>query len=488
MSRKLGRVTVWAVANLVNCTAAGDPLPVISTSIWQDSSKRKCMPTDRIGFYGNSRKEWRIVIRKYRVDFPVFLALLLVGGLATVSVASATTLVHMTYAWHGDAWHAFLNQMAEEFEQLHPGVSVEILIQGSTGDYLDKLRVMTMAGTPPDVLDLASGYGNLAVEGLFLDLKPYLEKEDPALQEAILGNALELYSVDDMLWGMPNSLFMVVSWFNEDHLNEVGLLLPTQMDPSEWNWETLRDYARKLTIDRNNDGEVDQWGLDRQSAAWLQLVASNGGYMYNKRILPTESQWTNQRVVDAIEFNRQLLQDDKVASVRWDSSKHFWVGGSSMAIVDGPGRLPSLKDAPFDWDIYLLPAGPEGCNCGAISADGFQINAFTENPDLAWEWVKFLTLRPESVAAFAVQTGRFPALAGVHEMYPTINPDAPKNWRAFVEAAAQPGVYMAPVLPADHILSIQNHYLDQIWNGQMPTRNALEQMDRLIQNILNQSY
>lgn len=429
------------------------------------------------------------MIRKYRLNVAICLSLLLIAGLGVSSVAGATTLTHMTYAWHGDAWHAFLNEMAREFEELNPGVKVEILIQGSTGDYLDKLRVMTVAGEPPDVTDLASGYGNLALEGLFLDLRPYLENEDPALQEAILGNALELYSVDEMLWGMPNSLFMVVTWFNENHLNEAGLILPTQMNPADWNWATLRDYARKLTHDRNNDGEVDQWGLDRQTAAWLQLVASNGGYMYNSRVLPTESNWTSQQVADAIEFNRQLMQDDKVASVNWIATKHFWVGGSSMAIVDGPGRLPYLKDVPFDWDMYLLPAGPDGCNCGAISADGFQINAYSENPDLAWEWVKFLTLRPESVSAFAVQTGRFPALAGVHEMYPSINPDAPKNWRAFVEAAAQPGVYMAPILPnGDRISTIQNTYLDQVWRGDLPTQSALEQIDRLVQSILDQSY
>lgn len=414
------------------------------------------------------------------------LVLLTVGYSVASAADEPVTLVHMTYIWHGDAWHRFVHEMAAEFERLHPNVHIEVMIAGQGESYIDKFRVMTAAGTPPDITDFASGEGGLAVDGLFLNLRPYIEREGPEFRELVLPNALELYTVDDVIWGMPNSLFMVVSWFNSDILSRAGLALPTDLPLSEWNWETLREYARKTTLDFDGDGQIDQWGLDRQSAAWQQLVLMNGAYLYDKKVYPTRSLWTDERVIEALEFNRRLFQDDRVASVDWDTTKHFWLGRSALSVVDGPGRLSYLEGVDFDWDIHVQPAGPQGCHCGAISGDGFQISAFTQHPDVAWEYVKFLTTRVESILAFTRLTGRFPALVGAHAYYPEINPLAPKNWRAFLEAAAQPGAQPVPVLPdSSRVSAIVNTVLDSLWRGRIPARQAAQQIHEQVQAILD---
>lgn len=419
----------------------------------------------------------------------MYLALSLLILCSTLSMAAdpQITLVQMTHAWHGDGWHNFVKQMAAEFMEQHPNVKIEIMINGA--DYLDKVRVMTAAGSPPDITDLNSGNGYLSLEGLFLDLAPYLAREDASVRANILDNALELYTTEGVVWGMPNSLFMTVSWYNKDLLDIAGLAYPSELSMNEWNWDTLRTYARKLTVDRDGDGVNEQWGLDRQSAAWLQFVASNGGYLYERRDDPTTSLWNSEAVLQAVDFNRQLMQDDRVATVAWDANTHFWTGRSGMAVVDGPGRLASLMNVNFDWDIAMQPAGPNGCNCGTVSADGFQINAYSENPDMAWEYLRFLTLRAESIHSFVKHTGRFPALVGVHEAYPTVNPNAPDNWRAFVDTAAHPGAYLAPVVPAaDRITPIQNTYLDQIWQGRIAARVGLQQIHEQVQMILNERH
>lgn len=418
------------------------------------------------------------------------LAALACALIVSVSALAAeqVTIVHMTHQWHGDGWHRYVKEVAEDFMREYPHIKVEVII-GAGHEYTDKFRVMTAAGTPPDITDFATGVGNLAMEGLFLDLAPYLAREEAYIREGILQNALELYSLDDMLWGMPNSLFMVVSWYNEDLLDEAGLAYPADLPLSDWNWATLRDYARKLTIDRDGDGQPEQWGLDRQSAAWEQFMASNGGYPYDRRYNPTESRWNDVRIIDAIEFNRQLIQDDRVASLDWDAATHFWTGRSGMAVVDGPGRLASLLDVTFRWDIAVQPAGPQGCHCGTVSADGFQINAYTRHPDEAWEYVKYLTTRPESIEKFLAYTGRFPALTGVHEAYPRINPAAPKNWPAFVEAAAQPGAYFHPSVPeVDRINDIVNTMLSQIWRGETDPRTGMQQVHEQVQAILDEQH
>lgn len=416
----------------------------------------------------------------------MFMSLFAVCLVASSALASdePVTVTYLMHAWHGDGWHNFMREIAAEFMEHYPNVTVDIIT--GAADYVDKFRVMTAVGTPPDITDFNTGYGHLAIEGLFLDLSPYLAREG-AFRDNILENALELYTTEGVVWGMPNSLFMVVSWFNRDLLDIVGLVPPTELSLDEWNWETLRDYARKLTIDRDGDGINEQWGLDRQSAAWIQFIASNGGYLYERRDNPATSLWNSEPVLEAIEFNRQLMRDDRVASIDWDANTYFHTGRSGMAVVDGPGALASLMDVDFAWDIAVLPAGPRGCHCGSVSGDGFQINAYSENPDIAWEFLRFVTMRPESIAAFVRHTGRFPALVGVHEVYPQLNPVAPENWRAFLDAASHPGAYFAPTLPAfSRIEPIANSVLTQIWYGEVAPQVGLQQIHEQVQAILDE--
>ena len=69
---------------------------------------------------------------------------------------------------------------------------------------------------------------------------------------------------------MPNSLFMVVSWYNEDLLDEAGLAYP---GPAPFRLE-LGDAAHTPEIDDRprRRRPARTVGLDRQSAAWEQFA------------------------------------------------------------------------------------------------------------------------------------------------------------------------------------------------------------------------
>ena len=55
--------------------------------------------------------------------------------------------------------------------------------------------------------------------------------------------------------GIPFVALNSVMFYNKDMFEEAGITKVPE------TWEELREAAKKLTQDKNGDGETDQWGM-----------------------------------------------------------------------------------------------------------------------------------------------------------------------------------------------------------------------------------
>ena len=199
-----------------------------------------------------------------------------------VSSSEVTTITHLSTTAHSESWQEFLYEMAGLFEEANPQYKVDIQI----GAY-EKFLVMIAGGVSPDVLDLPThGAGSAVADGLFLDLRPYLTRERRLADKFPKPMLDALTSPDGTLFMLPIEAYSIVTWYNLDMLNGAGLTPPAQLG-QKWNWDTMREYGRKLTK-RNADGSVQVWGLDASEPP-IHPDGQAGGNFFDRDIFPTQS-------------------------------------------------------------------------------------------------------------------------------------------------------------------------------------------------------
>lgn len=415
--------------------------------------------------------------------------LLCLWFLPAVGAQDPVVLTHFFYSSHGTAWLEFLQDRAAAFSELYPHIQVEIMEGGTGAGYFDKLNLMLAAGTPPDATDFHPGIaGPFIAQGVFADLRPYLERDGLNLSDLTIAPVVEvLTDVNGAIWSLPGDLFPVVTYFNADLFSAAGLMTPIDLG-DDWDWENALLAARRLTVDYDGDGIIDQYGLDRMYARWYIWVWQAGGTFYDRLVDPTQSFWTDAKVAEGFAFPLAVFEQNLAPRPGMPNlaNYHFWTGRSAMSLVDGPGIVrASLRDVDFKWDVAPQVRGPE--NAGSeIAVSGYQMVAQTRHPEETWLWLSFLALHQESAEQFVRITGRTPALSGLISEFPRLNDHAPNNWLAYFQTASLPQSQSQYVLPEGSAIStIVNPRVNQVFTGQVPFETAAREIHELVTLILN---
>ncbi len=407
---------------------------------------------------------------------------------ASGSLAAPVEITHMTYFWHGQAWHDYLKDRAEAFNKRNPDIRVNILVAGETEAYGTKFTVMLAGGTPPDTTDFHPGIAAPFIgQGAFLDLRTYLRK-DPSVRQSDFSPVVwkALTAADGSIWGLPADIYPVVTWFNADLLAEAGLPSPNDLAPADWTWARVVEMAKKLTR-TDSQGNPAQFGIDRATGRYYIPVAQAGGALYDRHVQPTSSRWNTPAVVAGIEWVRSLLLEHRVAPPVTVNARdfYFWTGKTALDLVDGPGIIGAyLSKVQFAWDVAPQPLGPVN-RASEVAVGAFEIVAASKHPDAAWEWLKFIAADPESTRRFVQVTGRVPSLRALQRQYPSLVAQAPRHWMVFFDTAADSDTFAGYVIPqANDVNPIVNRELVKVWRGEESVRNAVEAIHRQVEPIL----
>jgi ABC-type glycerol-3-phosphate transport system substrate-binding protein len=143
-----------------------------------------------------------------------------------------------------------LEQVLQRFTAKYPNLKVTPMPAGGT--YIEKLKTLVAAGTPPDVADTHhSQVRDLGATGIVQDLAPFL-KRDPYPKEH---TGWEPYQWQGKQYGIPWGLQSSCIFYNKALFNQAGLPYP----PDDWTWEQFLEVARRLTKPAPNEAEA-QWG------------------------------------------------------------------------------------------------------------------------------------------------------------------------------------------------------------------------------------
>ena len=414
------------------------------------------------------------------VGSAVFLLAVLLG----VAPVAAQTIV--VWDWEPPEVMEKYRPMIERFQQ-ETGIRVEYQ-QVPWAEMKDKTAVAIAGGAPPDLVRISSRWGDtLAEQGLFTDLRPYLERFEGQYKFSdFFPASVNLWTaVDGSVYALGNDLDIVALFFNRELFEAQGL-----EEPYAYDWNQWYDAARKLTRDTDGDGTVDQFGMTNWWFHWHSLVWANGGSTF--RDDRTTHALGSPQAREALEFYRRFFQDrlmpamaDSQALGYPHPAAHWKAGRIGMAPAGAwmPNYWVWDQQAgayAFDFDVAHMPVSPAGQRATTLEGSGYGIPVNAANKDAAFRFLAFITSQ-EWQMTYAL-TG-FPSRRTAAEAA-FAQPGEPRNKAIWVEVTGYARPFPKGVDWWGRTAAIINRHMSQFFAGNVSLEQALTAADEELRPVL----
>jgi multiple sugar transport system substrate-binding protein len=335
-----------------------------------------------------SKFNYKTLRRKIKLAAQILITILvIVSCQQTVPTSLIKPVTLKLSGWSASpAEQRLLNQVLRDFETRHPAIKVRFEVIAD--QYMDVIKTRLIGDAAPDVFYLD------AMEAPFLMQKNVLEPLDAYITHTFdladfEPNLLQPFTAQNQVYGLPKDFSTLALFYNRKAFTAAGINHPPE------TWEEMLTASKKLTIDLNNDGRSDQYGLGilpelpRQAhsirAFGGQVVDANGYATFatdagisgvNSMVQQYRSDRTSARAVDVGANN---------------GSEMFGQGKAAM-VIEGNWAIPYLQDTFPDLDFATAEV-PKINNKPATMAFtvAYVMNQQTKHKQAAWELIAYLT-------------------------------------------------------------------------------------------------
>jgi multiple sugar transport system substrate-binding protein len=327
------------------------------------------------------------------------------------------TKVTITF-WHScvSSTVPALNDLLARFEAEHPGISVKAQYIPTGDALIQKLVTAVQSKTAPDISWIHANFVQDLVEAdAIYPMDQFIHGPD-SLSAA---DVADIYAplLKDAKWRgtqytMPMEATGIALLYNPQLFKNVGL--DPEKPPS--NWEEFHQMAKRLTVDRNGDGKMDQVGFfvpifpasgplgDWMVWQWYPYLFQAGGTNVNDE--QTEVLFNSEPGVRALTLWKDIYRDLNLSSFTIDYEVAFASKQLAMTL-DGPWNIPRWKKIKgLEWRIAPLPAGPAK-RATIVGGEFLAIFKQSLHPKEAWTFVKWI-VRPDIQAFWSMKSGYLP--------------------------------------------------------------------------------
>lgn len=287
-----------------------------------------------------------------------------------------------------------LRTIADEFEQQHPDIRIDIVEGPNAADNVENLYTTSflLGDSPYDLIysDVV-WIPKFAAAGWLQDLSDRVTDEELS---QFLDADVAAGRYQSGLYRMPFRAAMGMLYYRTDLLETVGQEPP----------ETFADLiAASKAIQQATDvpwGYVWQ-GLQYEGLItnFVEIIAGYGGFWVNPDTL--EVGLDDAAGIEAVDFMRSVIQEGVtppgVTNYLEEDSLRLFENGNAAFLRNWPYVWAEAnKDgSPVQGKIALKPMvhSPDEPPAACLGGWGFGISAMTAHPDAAWQVVEFFTSR-----------------------------------------------------------------------------------------------
>lgn len=328
------------------------------------------------------------------------LALIMVlalGSFATAEEEKTLTVWFSCWTCQGEDEKAQedwkITQIVKQFEEAHPGVTVNMMHQADEQLAMSKLRASVMAGDAPDIINMYSFYPVANLVDCFLDITDMIPAED---MEGLSGwSAVE---VDGRYYGYPvNRNEACVCMYNKDIAAAAGIDLEGENAPK--NAQEFWDVMQKIKDSGNgvfieNDGNCNGLFVFWFSSFWSQI---SGVSTITSDSLAQTKFAEDEGFLKSLQYAADCFAAgfvNKDYATCKDASTRFIAGEGCFKL--GTSINTTIKEAMGDkLGIFMIPDFDE-----TVANPGMQIGGAgqaacvlksSKNPELAIEFLSYVS-------------------------------------------------------------------------------------------------
>ncbi len=383
----------------------------------------------------------------------LFLTLLILGifTLAGCSVEPTTAKGIVTVSLSG--WQSnpseqqLLKQVLKEFEAAHPKIKVRYEVIND--QYMDVIKTRLIGGTAPDIFYLdAFEAPALMTHGVLEPLDHHMNADfDLADFQPRLLNA---FQHGGRIYGFPKDFSPLALFYNKKAFRTAERSQPPQ------TWDELRQLSKQLTIARNQDGNIEQYGsgitpeLSRQAfmvKAFGGEIEANGMAAFAS----PEALKGLQLVVDQYRHDRTSAQPSDVGTT---SGGEMFGEGKAAMVIEGPWIIPYLKDTFPTTEFAIAEVPTINDKKGTmVYTVAYVMNKQSQHKSEALQLISYLTSK-QGMKAWTSQGSALPTRKSVTA---ALGYDKNPLYAPFIAGAAYATIWQA----GENLPTILNNFNDQ---------------------------
>ena len=388
-------------------------------------------------------------------------------------------------------------------QKLFPNLTVNL--EPPAEDYNNKLLVAFAGGTAPD-----AGVNGLKVFRAFVgrkmlkEIQTYVDGDSEVkswLPEYVPA-AIKGYSHKGQLYCVPTVNESILVFYDKDAIVKAGLTPPREIedDPKKWNWDTMVEYGKKLTVGKGFRRErfgivaTAEKNVDGMAESWGNLFYARGGRMLD--VDGEKVTFNSPEVKEGVQYITDLIHKYDVHPDVGESSsagirdRAFFQNGQAGIVVQGEyfrrylwGSGKPSAGFKFAYDMAMMPFCPAtGKRTNIYHGNGSFMLSQTKNPDATWNWLKVIFTK-EAQQIITDNWGSRGGHKGTYEPWLKSNAGGgPEglNYQAIVKADTDTDPYpTTPYLTQAALLEpVVRIMYDNVFQNKMSVGDGLAQIEK----------
>ena len=397
------------------------------------------------------------------------------GGGADVDISDTEMEATIEFAaWESDFdWAAVI----EGFNEKYPNVTVEVT-KSPFKDFFTRLQTQASGGNLPDAFMMnGPNFQLYASHGILASFEGAAESGE--LDFANYPEAMEeLYTYEDVPYGVPTSYDSIGLWYNEELFEKAGVEVPTD----EWTWEDLHETSRAISEALKDEGIYGFAGGAYNQELFYNLIFQAGGAVLNEDA--TEAQYSSPGSRKALQLLRDMVEDGSSPSIRTTadtSPDELFKSGKAAMVYGGSFRVAGYVDSAVG-DVIQVVRLPKGEQRGVVLHGGaVVVNAESDNADAAAAFAVFHGSE-EGQQIIGESGASIPAYTGTEQAYIDAHPEY--DLEIFPESAEEYGFPYPVSANTQAWLEVESDMVPKILAGELSVEEGTAQLDEKIDALL----